>query len=529
MTTKIAFNQMGEEEVSRGASTTLAEKTLYVSPVGNDVTGDGSAANPFESLQRAVDAIPDNVHHRQTIQLMDGTHTAGSRDTNPIPGASTIRSVRCLVDNKNVNGRDMIVIQGNTTDKSLTTIQHNDVYSAVYVEETNGVVIKDVTIDCSSNTAAAISIFQHRKGDMRVVDVSATGNDMNGTQFAVAETGAFIEFAGDISATNYERGLVSLEAVISFIGSSLTHDGGTATAPRTFEAGNGGRVDYFTGALTATNIQRLVFCKDSSVLVSASSSSITATGFILDVDSTGHIKAVNVNATGAARGVSAVGGHVEIQTCNFTDQTTSAVVATEGATVIIDDCSLTDSTITKPLVDVESSTLIIKGDGDINGGFRGVFAKNSTVQIEEQMNFLNSAINLDLRHCATRIEGSVANPVTINNFTTNAINLDGGSCGMTYINIPNTASLVAVLAKGCQIVNEGGVNIYGGGLRGFDLSQNASLTADTTVGSDLTGMIEGVNVRRGAQFYYRTSSMDFTGTTTPTVEDIAKSAHVTAF
>jgi len=506
---------------------TTVEVTWYVDPAGSD-SNDGSIGSPFQSIQKAVDVIPTNIHHRQTIQLVDGTHVAGSRSTNPIPGASTVRVVRVLIDNKNIHGREMLVIQGNVTNKALTIINHDDVFSSVYVEETNGVVVKDVTINCALNVGAAQSIFQHRRGDMRISDVTFTGNDFDGSHAIITETGGFIELAGDIIMTNYERGIVALEGVISFIGAVLTHDGGTATAPRTFEAGNGGRIDMFSGALTVTNVQRLVFAKDSAVLVSPASSTVTATGFILDADATATIEARRIVATGGARAVDNKGGHVLINLCTFTDQTTSAIVGIDGSVTIVDDCSLIDTTVTKSLIDVESSTLIVKGDGDIDRGFRGIFAKNSIVQIDNQMNFLGNAICIDARQSDLRLEGTSGNPITFGTYTTNALNLEGTNCSMTHLTITNPASKTAVLATASQINNDGGVDIDGG-FRGFDLDQNSSLSAETTTGSDLTNMTEGANIRRGSQMFYRTSSMDFTGTGTPTVEDTAKSAHVTAF
>jgi len=506
---------------------TTAEKTWFVDPAGDD-TNDGSVGSPFKSTQRAVDAIPVNVLHRQTIQLVDGIHTAGSRSTNPIPSASTVRTVRVLVDGKNVAGREMIVIQGNVADPTLVTIQHNDVFSAVYVEETNGVVVKDLTVNCATNVGAVQSIFQHRRGDMRLSDLIFTGNDFDGSHAVLAETGGFIEMAGDIVINDYERAIVSLEAVISFIGDVLTHDGGTATASRTFEAGNGGRIDIFSGVLTVTNVQRLAFNKDSAMLISPASSSVTATGFILDNDKTGTLEARRIIATGAARGVDNKGGHVLINLCTFTDQTTSAVVTIDGGVVIIDDCSLIDTTVTKALIDAESSTVIVKGDGDIDRGFRGIFAKNSVVQIDEQVNFLGNAISIDARQSLLRLEGTVGNPITFGTYTTNALVLEGTTCMMTFLTITNPVAKTAVLGMGSQIVNEGGVNIDGGD-KGFDLDQNSSLSAESTTGSDLTNMSQGANMRRGSQMNYRTTSMDFTGTGTPTVEDTAKSAHVTAF
>ena len=50
------------------------EKFLYVTTAGNDSTGDGTRANPYKTIQRAVDAIP-NIHmHAYTIACATGNY-----------------------------------------------------------------------------------------------------------------------------------------------------------------------------------------------------------------------------------------------------------------------------------------------------------------------------------------------------------------------------------------------------------------------------------------------------------------------
>jgi hypothetical protein len=511
------------------AGETTGEYTVYVSPTGSDTANNGlSPSTPYRTLQHAVDSIEGFVRHRVTIQLADGVYSEGSASTNPINGASTVRTVRCLIKDKAIHDRDLLVFQGNATDNSLVTIKHDDVYSAFYVEETNGVVINDLTIDCSANPAAAISVFQHRRGDMRLNNVALVGNDFDGSHAVAAESGGFVEIAGSFSAINYERCLVALDAVISFIGTSLDHDGGTSTAPRTFEVGSDGKIDMFSGSLSSSNIQRLAFVKDGKVTINPSSSAITFTGFMLDVKEGAYIQASNLSATGGAIGLNCEGGVAHISVCTLTDQTTSAVVGREGAVVVIDDCTLSDNTNSKSVVDVENSTLVVKGDGDFLGGFRCILAKNSLVSVEEQANFSGGTYQIDAKQCKLRLKGSSANPITLGAYGTNALFLDGTDCVVGYINITNPSGKTSIVAIGSNITDEGGTNIDGG-FRGVDLSQLSSWTYTASTASSLTNMSEGINARRGSQVYYRASSLSFSGTTTPTVEDTTKSAHVTSF
>lgn len=530
----VKFEQGGVatgHEVQREVDTsTEFEKTWHVDPSTGDDSGDGTSSNPFLTIQRAIDVIPVNVLHRQTIQLADGIHNQGSRNTNPIQGASTVRSVRCLVDGKNVSGREMIVIQGNTTDKTLCTIQHNDVYSAVYAEETNGVVVKDVTLDFSLNPDAAISIFQHRRGDMRCSDITVNGNDKNGSHAFIAETGGFIEFAGDIEINNTERALVSLEAVISFIGTRLSHDGGTAGAPRTFECGSQGQIYMFSGLLNTDNVQRVIWNKGGFVLCSPSSHTHSNVfGFAIDIVEGAAVEARRVSVIGGAVGLNNQGGLATLNLCNFNNQTTSAVVNRLGGKVTINDCSLGDNTQTKALVDSEGGEVYIFGDGDITGGSRGVYAKNTQLEIGEQMNISGNTYNIDARECITRIVGTLANPVTMNGGLENSIKTIGGSLHHQYLNATGISGKNVIDAIGTVVHNGGNVNLDGGYI-GVNLSQNASYTAEGTSPNQIHNMTGfGIRANRGSQVYYRTSAFTFTGTATPTIDYAAEFSLVTSF
>ena len=51
-----ARGNIGAEQIGLNAF-----KTIYVSPSGNDNTGDGSQSKPFRQIQRAVDSLPKNI------------------------------------------------------------------------------------------------------------------------------------------------------------------------------------------------------------------------------------------------------------------------------------------------------------------------------------------------------------------------------------------------------------------------------------------------------------------------------------
>jgi hypothetical protein len=55
-------------------TSTTGNLELYVSPNGNDSTGNGTQSNPFKTIQHALDSIPPIVNHNVIIHLADGQY-----------------------------------------------------------------------------------------------------------------------------------------------------------------------------------------------------------------------------------------------------------------------------------------------------------------------------------------------------------------------------------------------------------------------------------------------------------------------
>lgn len=500
--------------IPNAANETMGEVVYYVNPAGSNVANNGlSELTPFRTMQHAVSKTPNVIRHRTKIKLSDGFHNEGSAFTDPIPGASTVREVRCLVQGKSINSREFFVIEGNTTDKTLCTIQHNDVYSAVYAEETNGVTVKDVTTDFSLNSGACISIFQHRKGSMRLSDITFKGNDFPGSQAIVGETGAFIETGGDIRIEKIERGMVALEAIISHIGSSIYHDGGTAPAARTFETGSYGQIYIFTGTVTGVNLQRLVWGKTGYVLCSPSSGNAAVSSYAFDVEGGTTLVARNVTVNGGARGLNAVSADATLENCSLTNQTSAAIVS-ENSNVRVNGGVISGAGSVAALIDLMDSNFRLSGAATVSGGFRHIRGQNSRIRVAAGA-FSGGAIQFDVTGGSIRLEGTSGSPVTLGGYSANAILLKSTELQVGYCTITNPAGLVAILGKGAHIENIGGLNIAGGQYS-MELHQNSSYTGESTVASSFTGANTGLVMRRGSQAYYRSSSHSFTGTTTPT-------------
>ena len=110
-----ARGNIGAEQIGLNAF-----KTIYVSPNGNDNTGDGSQSKPFRQIQRAIDSLPKNLGASKikisvaageyagfTIAGFYGTGTINrfaisiegeSRGTTIITGGVEVSSCMCFVE-----------------------------------------------------------------------------------------------------------------------------------------------------------------------------------------------------------------------------------------------------------------------------------------------------------------------------------------------------------------------------------------------------------------------------------------------
>ena len=61
-----------------GVRATTAAVDYYVSETGDDQTGDGSQASPWQTLQHAIDQVPQIINHTVTIHLEPGVYPGGA-------------------------------------------------------------------------------------------------------------------------------------------------------------------------------------------------------------------------------------------------------------------------------------------------------------------------------------------------------------------------------------------------------------------------------------------------------------------
>lgn len=112
----------GEDNVYHGtANFKLGMDTVYVATTGNDVTGDGTQANPYRTIGKGItEANPDG-----TVNVADGTyqeHLTINKNVNLVGTSQT----GTIIDGNN-NGRPITIANGVTVSITLFTIQNGRV------------------------------------------------------------------------------------------------------------------------------------------------------------------------------------------------------------------------------------------------------------------------------------------------------------------------------------------------------------------------------------------------------------------
>lgn len=192
-----ARGNIGAEQIGLNAF-----KTIYVSPSGNDNTGDGSQSKPFRQVQRAIDSLPKNLGASEIkISVAAGEYTgfkiAGfygtgiinrfaisiegeSRGTTIITGGVEVSSCMCFV------GILKFTIKGATSGSNVTALHVHGIYvSDVALVGTAAV------LGAWFNSCAWASIYYAEVSDKSKAGVLADGTTLycgrvSGTNNAVA-------------------------------------------------------------------------------------------------------------------------------------------------------------------------------------------------------------------------------------------------------------------------------------------------------------------------------------------------------
>lgn len=100
----------------------MANKTLYVATTGSDTTGDGTEANPYKTIQKAVNTLPKDLGtYMATIHVAAGTYPDGVRILGFLGGYQNSPGVKIEGES-----RDTVLIQGGIEVSACSAYIHLD-------------------------------------------------------------------------------------------------------------------------------------------------------------------------------------------------------------------------------------------------------------------------------------------------------------------------------------------------------------------------------------------------------------------
>ena len=144
-----------------------ANMAVYVSPNGNDETGDGTASMPYATIQKAINSVPKSLSmYTATIRLFGGTYTEDV-DVRGFSGGAFQLLAAETTDRPTINGA--VNIAGNSTSIYMGNV---DVVGRLYAQNCAGVVLFYCTV--RSDKASAIFANTVASANISMCTVSAT-------------------------------------------------------------------------------------------------------------------------------------------------------------------------------------------------------------------------------------------------------------------------------------------------------------------------------------------------------------------
>lgn len=242
------LDEGGANEVSANQilKTTTAALTYYIDPAGDD-GNPGTNAEPFATIQHAVDILPKIINHTVSIILKDGTYTEQVTLGTWQAGQSFIGSGRIWFYGDSCNA-DLAIVQKNVDGVFIL----NNVQCEV--------IINWLSIKVLGDWKACVYVYNSPLVWVNTVDL---GDNGNANTKGVDANYSTVHTAGlnDIDANKVAIGLYSAGSIIYRSGSSI---GDTAEG-----TSNGGFISYSTqlnDAIAARHTQNSDTQLDSGVL-----------------------------------------------------------------------------------------------------------------------------------------------------------------------------------------------------------------------------------------------------------------------
>jgi hypothetical protein len=159
---------------TNAATVSTADKTIYVNSGGSDTACNGTAAGnasvapncAFQTLQKAVDSVPEFVRHKITIEISSNL-VAPAAD-------KAIAVVNKNITAENINDGPFVIIQGATGSEVLSGASLSGTVGIVVGSSSRGVYIKKLNFAGFTDTAVRID------GGLAVMDDTTFNNNVRG-------------------------------------------------------------------------------------------------------------------------------------------------------------------------------------------------------------------------------------------------------------------------------------------------------------------------------------------------------------
>lgn len=215
----------------------LTEDTIvYVSPAGNNFSGDGSSSAPFATIQKAIDSLPKVLDgHMASISIADGTYEERIEIDGFQGGILELGSV-----GRNVTVRGVLVASSNMVRLNVN-ITHSPTLGGTPLTIRFGSNVQfgdEYTIDCASSnvsgimveTGSTLSSLVDWFGEMLKITINNCKN------FAIYATAGSKVALGEIAGSNNDTGLYAAD------GATITYRTRTMTATTANVTVAGGRI-----------------------------------------------------------------------------------------------------------------------------------------------------------------------------------------------------------------------------------------------------------------------------------------------
>ena len=210
-------------------------KTLYVSPTGSDALGDGSSTNPYATISKAVNALPQNLNgYDVTINIAAGTYNEDVYIARTFGGVIILNGTSGdAVNVKSVRINYGSIVQVENIKLTVTGSYNGN---AISITDADLLCMSEVTINANSDFGVVVGRdgFFCAYGLLTINSTSNTAINISNNSAVYAGT-----IAGTATAGTFMR---------SFNGSVIAYGAFNGTAPVGTVTGGGGRI--YSGAQT---------------------------------------------------------------------------------------------------------------------------------------------------------------------------------------------------------------------------------------------------------------------------------------